>query len=66
METVPIILQLMNPNCKPVHAHEYTFRRTVDQQLHQHKDIVRLMGIGVLGEDYSSEWASLCPKFTIS
>jgi hypothetical protein len=35
----------------------------VDQQLQQSKEIVRLVDIGVLGEDYSSEWSS--PSFAI-
>jgi hypothetical protein len=30
----------------------------VEQQLQQSKEIVRLVDIGVLEEDYSSEWAS--------
>jgi hypothetical protein len=61
METVPISLQLMDPNCKPIHARAYTVPRSVEQQLQQSKEIVRLVGIGVLEEDYSSEWASLFP-----
>jgi hypothetical protein len=32
-------------------------------KLHQSKGILRLVDIGVLGEDYSSEWAS--PSFAI-
>jgi hypothetical protein len=36
----------------------------VEQQLQQSKEIVRLVGVGVLEEDYSSEWAS--PSFAIS
>jgi hypothetical protein len=31
----------------------------------QSKEIVRLVDIGVLEEDYSSEWASLFPSFEI-
>jgi hypothetical protein len=58
METVPISLQLMDPNCKPIHARAYTFPRSVEQQLQQSKDIVRLVDIGVLEEEYSSEWSS--------
>jgi hypothetical protein len=46
----------MDPNCKPIHAHAYTVPRSVEQQLR--KEIVRLVDIGVLEEDYSSEWAS--------
>jgi hypothetical protein len=37
----------------------------VEQQLQQSKEIVRLMDIGVLEEDYSSEWASSSPSFAI-
>jgi hypothetical protein len=36
-----------------------------EQQLQQSKEIVRLVDIGVLEEDYSSEWASLFPSFAI-
>jgi hypothetical protein len=55
----------MDPNCKPIHARAYTVPRSVEQQLHDGKDIVRLVDIGVLEEDpdYSSEWAS--PSFAI-
>jgi hypothetical protein len=49
---------MMDPNCKPIHAHAYTVPRSVEQQLQQSKEIVRLVDIGVLEEDYSSEWAS--------
>jgi hypothetical protein len=61
----PISLQLMDPNCKPIHARAYTVPRSVDQQLQQSKEIVRLVDIGVLEEDYSSEWASISPSFAI-
>jgi hypothetical protein len=37
----------------------------VEQQLQQSKEIVRLVDIGVLEEDYFSEWASLFPSFEI-
>jgi hypothetical protein len=33
----------------------------VEQQLHQRKEIVRLVDIGVLEEDYAYEWASSFP-----
>jgi hypothetical protein len=56
MDPLPISLQLMDPNCKPIHARAYTVPRSVEQQLR--KEIVRLVNIGVLGEDFSSEWAS--------
>jgi hypothetical protein len=61
----PISLQLMDPNCKPIHARAYTVPRSVEQQLQQSKKIVRLVDIGVLKieEDYFSEWAS--PSFAI-
>jgi hypothetical protein len=51
--------------CKPIHAHAYTVPRSVEHQLQQSKEIVRLVDIGVLEEDYSSEWASMCPSFAI-
>jgi hypothetical protein len=54
----PISLQLMDPNCKPIHAREYTVSRSVEQQLQQSKEIVRLVDIGVLEGDYLSEWDS--------
>jgi hypothetical protein len=33
METLQISLQLMDPNCKLIHAHAYTAPRSVEQQL---------------------------------
>jgi hypothetical protein len=65
MEYQAISLQLMDPNCKPIHARAYTVPRSVEQQLQQSKAIVRLVDIGVLEEDYSSECASRCPSFAI-
>jgi hypothetical protein len=59
MEQTAISLQLMDPICKPIHARAYTVPRSVEQQLQQCKEIVRLVDIGVLVEDYSSECASL-------
>jgi hypothetical protein len=44
----------MHPNCKPVHAHAYTVPRSVEQQLQQSKEIVRLVDIGFLEEEYFS------------
>jgi hypothetical protein len=38
----------MDPNCKSIHARAYTVPRSVEQQLH--KEIVRLVDIGVLEE----------------
>jgi hypothetical protein len=61
----PISLPMMDPNCKLIHMHAYTVPRSVEQQLQHSKEIVRLVDIGVLEEDYSSEWASMCPTFAI-
>jgi hypothetical protein len=55
----------MDPNCKPIHARTYTVPRSVEHQLPHRKEIVRLVDIGVLEEDYSSEWASYSPSFEI-
>jgi hypothetical protein len=63
MDPIPISLQLMDPNCKPIHARAYTVPRSVEQQLQQSKDIVRLVDIGLLEEDYFSEWDF--PSFAI-
>jgi hypothetical protein len=54
---------MMDPNCKPVHERAYAVPRSMEQQLQQSKKIVRLVDIGVLEEDYSSEWASILPLF---
>jgi hypothetical protein len=59
MKTTQISLQQMDPNCKPIHARAYTVPRSVEQQLQQNKENVRLVDIGVLEEDYLSEWASM-------
>jgi hypothetical protein len=48
---------MVNPNCKSVHTRSYTIPRSVEQQLHEGKEILRLVDIGVFEEDYSSEWA---------
>jgi hypothetical protein len=61
----PISLQMIDPNCKPIHARAYTVTRSVEQQLQHSKEIVILVDIGVLEEDYSSEWASCYPSFEI-
>jgi Reverse transcriptase (RNA-dependent DNA polymerase) len=58
----PISLNLIDPASKPVHARPYTVPRSVEQQLR--KEIARLVDIGVLEEDYTSEWAS--PTFAIA
>jgi hypothetical protein len=65
MKQRPISLQLMDPNCKPIHVRAYTVPRSVEQQLQSSKEIVRLVDIGVLEEDYSSEWSSRIPSFVI-
>jgi hypothetical protein len=39
----PISLRLMDPNCKPIHARAYTVPRSVEQQLQQSREIVRLV-----------------------
>jgi hypothetical protein len=41
----PINLQMMIPNCKPVHERSFTVPRSVEQQLQQSKEIVRLVDI---------------------
>jgi hypothetical protein len=45
----------MDRNCKPIYARAYTVPTSVEKQLQQSKDFLRLVGIGVLEEDYSSE-----------
>jgi hypothetical protein len=55
--------QLIDPNCKPIHARGFAVPRSVEQQLR--KEIVRLVDIGVLEEDYYSEWASIFLSFAI-
>jgi hypothetical protein len=50
----PISLQLIDHNCKPIHARAYNVPRSVEQQLQQCKEIVRLVDIGVLEQGYSS------------
>jgi hypothetical protein len=64
----PISLQLMNTNCKLIHAYAnaYTVPGSVEYQLQPSKEIVRLVDIGILEEDYSSEWASTFSSFAIS
>jgi hypothetical protein len=52
MDQIPISLQL-------IHVRTYTVPRSVEQQLQQCKEIIRLVDIGVLEEDYSFEWASV-------
>jgi hypothetical protein len=66
MEQATISLQLIDPNCKSIHTRAYTVPRSVEQQLKPSKKILRLVDIGVLEEDYSSEWVSMIPSFAIS
>jgi hypothetical protein len=42
----PISLQLMVPDCKPIHARAYTVPRSVEQLLQHSKDIIRLVANG--------------------
>jgi hypothetical protein len=55
----------MDPKCNSIHARAYTVLRSVEQRLQRSKEISRLLDIGVLEEDYSSEWASRIPSFAI-
>jgi hypothetical protein len=43
IEQLPISLQLMDTNCRPIHARAYTIPRSVEQQLQHSKEIVRLV-----------------------
>jgi hypothetical protein len=52
----PFGLHLISKGVKLVHACPYTVPRAVEQQLPT--KIARLVDIGVLEEDYASEWAS--------
>jgi hypothetical protein len=52
----PINLNLADKEIKSVHARAYTVPRVVEQQIHT--EIARSVDIGVLEEDYTSEWAS--------
>jgi hypothetical protein len=58
----------MNTNRKPIHAYAnaYTVPGSVEYQLQPSKEIVRMVDIGILEEDYSSEWASTFSSFAIS
>ena len=58
----PIGLHLIDKGVKPVHARPCTVPRAVEQQLRT--EISRLVDIGVLEEDHTSEWAS--PTFVIA
>jgi hypothetical protein len=65
MEQTANSLKLMDRNFKPIHARAYTVSRSVEQQLHPYKEIVRLVDIGVLEEEFYSAWASMVPQFAI-
>jgi hypothetical protein len=58
----PISLHLIDKGVKPVHARPHTVPRTVEQQLRT--EFARFVDIGVLEEDFTSEWVS--PTFAIS
>jgi hypothetical protein len=51
----PISIQLIDCNCKSVHMLAPTVPRSVEQQLQQSKEVVILVDIGNLENDYSSE-----------
>jgi hypothetical protein len=53
----------MEPNFKLLHVQAYMINGSVEQQMQQNKGNVRFVDIGVLEEDFSSEWASSLPKF---
>jgi hypothetical protein len=53
----------MDPSCKPIHALAHTVPESEEQQLC--KEVVRLVDIEILEEDYSSEWDSCVPSFAI-
>jgi hypothetical protein len=55
----------MDLNFKTVHVCALTIPRSLEKKLQQDKEILRMVELGVLEEDYSSEWASLFPKFEI-
>jgi hypothetical protein len=66
MELTPISLQLIDPNCKPIHLRTYTVPRSEEQQLQSSNEIVRLVHIGVLEEEYYSAWDPMIPSFAIA
>jgi hypothetical protein len=55
----------MDSNCKSVHARAYTVTRSVEKPLQHSKETARFVKIGILKEDFSSEWAFLYPRFSI-
>jgi hypothetical protein len=64
-QPMPISLQLMNPNCKPINVRAYTVARSMKRQLHYSKEMVIIVDIGFLEEDYLSERAFSFPTFFI-
>jgi hypothetical protein len=58
-------LKLMDPNFKQIHASAYTVPLSVEQQLQQSKEIVKLLVVRILEGDYSCERASIPPPFAI-
>jgi hypothetical protein len=63
--TETINLQLIGSNCKPLHKHAYTVPISVEQKLQERKEIVRLVDIEVLEEEYSFEWPFVLPIIAI-
>jgi hypothetical protein len=63
MVRIPITCQLMDPNCKLVQVCAYTVTGSVEQQLQQHRKIIRLADIRVIFEDSSSEGSSAFKAF---
>jgi hypothetical protein len=57
-----ISLQLKDKGVKSIYVCPYTVPRVVEHQVHS--EIARSLDIGVLEEDYTSEWVP--PKFSIS
>jgi hypothetical protein len=55
----------MSPIFKRGYVRTYTVPRSVEKNLQQSKEVVRLVDIGLLEEDYSSEWTSQTPSFAI-
>jgi hypothetical protein len=45
MDSIPISIQLVDPNYKEVHAHACTVPTLEEQQLKQSKEIVRFVDI---------------------
>jgi hypothetical protein len=56
---------MMDPNCIPVHARAYTVPRSLEHKLQLRRENSRLVDIGVLEEDHSSEGYSKFPKTAI-